>query len=479
MDISNSLKSMSKYYMQIFLAIICVLITISIIFIYIGIDSLKTEYDIGEGLRKQYAPFFMEKERGEHRAYTQYMQHSHNNFQIARILIVVCVLIIAFAYIIYIGYYIVKADRYKGILLTILDDDNGYLKLRLAHAVFILVLLAMFVMIIVKTEKSYSKMCDHSEIHEKQTLINLRNFIISLLVIIVLAITPLYVSFNNDNMQNISVLILTIVIILLLLIYLIHLQIDFREKIKENYKTYKGTLCDKIKVSPALENEIEKNMSKEVDELVPCSPDDCDCGTYKESYKYLMHIINNYDITSISIPQQLKFMFKPIYLGGENSIHLKRALVNMYNSVDNESIVSHISSDDFSKYLTDDVRCIINEGCGEEDPDKDTLKTKYANLFRNHVINNTIFNKGDPLPNDLRKKMMQERQSSIMKDTIFKYYNMIYYPFLLIILIVSYLIYHFVIYKGDDNNFQIIAICVFVLLVMASTINWFSRLSSI
>lgn len=489
-----------KYYIEIYLAIIYVLIAISILFIYIGgISPLKTEYDIGEGIRKQYAPFFMEKERGEHRAYKKYLESSSYNFKIANIILVVCLLIIVVSYLIYIVYLVViNLDSYHGLLTKLLPDNKNLLTI--AHVTFITALLIMFILVIVYTAKSYTRTCDHLASHEKEML-HKQAQVVSVTLGIISIVTVFYIS----NSKEMFLLFVTYVILGAILLLLIQILIEFREKITTNYESYKKDLCVEInKNTPTLNNEIDKNILKETDEPVLCpekKKEDC-CGIYKDSYKYLMHVINDHDITSISIPQQLKVVFKPTYLGGENIIHLKRALIRMYihfdelststtpNATDslhpdkiNETIRKELFDPKFKKYLTAEVECVITDGCGNKGDNADkneSEKQRYINLFKTHVINNTIFKKGDPLTNVMRGHMKEQRQSSIMKDAIFKYYNIINTFVTLIIGAILFFVYMLLMSKDESGiKLQIFAIAIVLLVILSSIINWFIRVTSI
>lgn len=477
-----------KYNTEIFLVILCILISISILFIYIGITSVKTEYDIGEGLRKQCSPFFMEKERGEHRAYNKYVESSSYNFKNANILLVVCLLIISTYYLFYIPYCLKYPSVYKGILSNRQEISSTVLKIM--HILSIITLLIISILIIVYTTKSYSQTCKHLPEHEK-TMLRTQSRVIWSVFSIISILTIVYTP--SPSIKNIAPFIIAYVVIAIILQILIELLIDFREKITHHYDTYKKTLCDDINLSKTnkpLKLELEKNMLKQDDEIIPCDidSDNCDCGDYIDSYKYLMHIINNHNVTSISIPQQLKFMFKPTYLGGENILDLKRALIKMYYNFDelgksdnNEHILEYLLNINFRKYLTKEVECAIGTGCSNTNEQQNKAdKERYINLFKTHLINNTIFKKGDPLTNKLRISMMKERQSSVMKDAIFKYYNIFNTFFRIIIIILAYLIYHFLIFKNEPGKrIQVVAICMFIFIIIASIVNWFSRVASI
>jgi len=61
------------------------------------------------------------------------------------------------------------------------------------------------------------------------------------------------------------------------------------------------------------------------------SPPDITSSEYRNKlYQYVMHVTNDTDVTGIAIPQELKAIIRPIYLTGEQTITLKRKLVEVF-----------------------------------------------------------------------------------------------------------------------------------------------------
>lgn len=486
---------------------IYVAITVAVIFIYMAIFALKGEYLYGDALRKQCSPTFMEKERGEHHAYNAYLKSSRNNFRNGNMILVTCVSIILLIYMIHIFILILKSftTKLKGFELPFYGNIavpaivNKY---RVIIPIMILVMLIMLFNKILSYNFKPNSICNTYVLNITETPIDFdkdkkmyRQHVryIWLILIVMFLITMLYNPIFDDGTVRLprphgtNALYVSFLIIGIVIFILFELIIEFQGKISYNYGKYKDELNRLINIELKGDNsqkilmELEKNIVKDekedrLGEQGTGAPTNIlTDGRYKNNlYKYLVHVINNYDITSITVPQELKHLINPMYLGGENIISLKHELVAVFYRHNN---ISPIIAEDLQpggvddgllQYLKSDIRLIL----ATDHPDK----YDYIQLLNTYIVNNVAFRKGNPLTREIIDLMTINRQSTEMRDSIYKYSRILNITLTLIMMLIFYYIYHFVIYKNSiEDRIQVVSLGAFITLVIISIIFWFYR----
>jgi hypothetical protein len=506
---------------NIVFAIIYLLIILAMILILRNAYELKGDYNYGEGLKQQCSPLFLEKERGEHQVYMGYIEGGYDKFKnIYLTLLSTSVMVIIFAYVlanILSLYYIYKNRKEADIdikFIALFGLFGGPTKTNkiviIPEVIIIVILLGLLVYWYVghhgsekniKTFKLTSTLnflkktpTEISEEDKLKILGMLNTFIHSIFLLIIVG-SAIYNPVINGIplmspkiMFNIFAIYITIAIVMRLITETI---IDFQNNVSYEYDKYKDELNKEIadifnsgdkQAISRIVNELEKNITN--DEMdtrlgkdgIGAPPNLFAERKYKEEgdlYKYLMHIINNYDIQNIQIPQELKTILNTVYLGGENSLELKKKLVNIYYRHKEGPLITHDdlkengNDVDLLPYLKARVRLVMVTS------DNDAERKKYLNILNTYVVSNTIFKKGNPLPENIIKIMSEHRRNNNMKATIDKYFNTIYILFTTILIIFSYFVYHYMIYPNNlDKKLQVVSLIGGILLAILGIAGW-------
>lgn len=488
-------------------------IIVAVIFIYMAIYAVKGGYEYGDYLRKQCSPVFMEKERGEHHAYNAYLNSSRNNFMNGNMVLVACVSLILMVYIIHTFSIFVKSFslELKGFKHPLTDDlvkvPSIVTKLHsIIPAVILLILIIMLVHAL-KYGFGSTSICNSYILSIKEIPVNFekdkaiyRRHVryIWLILITVALISVLYnpIFINDISTQSLlphglASLYVSFVIIAIVIFILFELIIEFQEKISYDYGKYRETLNSLIAIelkgpnSQKIIAEIEKNIVKDERDTrlgyegIGAPTDILSDARYKNDlYKYLMHVINNYDIMSIKVPQDIKPLINPMYLGGENIISLKLELVSTHYR---HSSISPIVPEDLQPGGLDDsllrfLRTEIRSQLVMNHPQT----YDYINLLNTHVVNNPIFKNGNPLTKQIIDVMTASRQSTIMRDSINKYSRILNILLTIISILISFYIYHFVIYKNSiEHRLQTVAFTAFIVLLFLTVVGWVLRTISL
>lgn len=487
---------------------IYVAIVIAVMFIYIAMFTLNGEYKYGDALRKQCSPTFMEKERGEHQAYKAYLKSARGNFRNGNTILVTCVSIILFIYIMHLCIILMKSltTRLKGLELPSYGNYTVPQFVINYHAIIPLMILILFIIllsIILSYNFRSDSICNTYVLNIVETPVNFDKdkkryrehvgFIWSILIIMILVTMFYNPIFEDDTTvrllgnNNPTVLYASFIIIGIVVSILFELIIEFQGKISYNYGTYKDELNRLIITELKGDNpqkilmELEKNIVKDekeerLGEQGIGAPSNIltDSRYNTELYKYLMHIINNYDITSITIPQEIKPLLNPMYLGGENIISLKQELVATYYRHNNKSpiVPEDVEPGGIDNSLLQFLNSDIRTKFATDHPEK----YDYIQILNTHIVNNSSFKKGNPLSKQMIDLMTINRQSTEMKDSIYKFSKILNIILTIIMILIAYYIYHFVIYKNSiEDRIQKVSLFAFIILLIISMIFWFYK----
>ena len=499
--------------------ILYTLIVIALILIIAAIYKLKGEYDYGEGLQHECSPVFMEKERGEHAAFEAYstsfytnLENIYNKMLSSCIIIIICAYILTLIYSPLVGETAVFARcmgkcgqitvSTKGNWLFYKDINIGPLK---SFALIPCVLIIIYIILLslwvdgtypnMKDAKSFNisalrnltggapkKLLD-KEItpDEKKAILRSQSLMIHSIFLIMLAGCAIY----NPVVDNKPLITPTTVMHLLVIYVILAVSmplvmstiLDMQNTIGYGYHTYKTNLYNAITEVGSknrIVKELEKNiMRSEPDRETP--PDLLRTNnvltyykTTDDLYKYVVHVINNYDIQTIQIPQELKSILNTTYLGGENIVELKRKLSDVYHR--HKDAGTLIKLEDFGEmdkdllpYLNTNARLAIIE----------KRANTYIKLLNVHVVSNTAFRKANPLPQNIIDIMTTRRQDTSMKDTIYKNFNAVNNVLTVFLILIGYLIYHYCLH--NNANQQNIALVACVVLLLIGALGWLTK----
>lgn len=474
--------------------------------------KLKGEYDYGAGLQQACAPIFMEKERGEHTAYIAYRDVVYTQIEKTYIYVLsICVFLIMVAYTLWLIGIIVKCMKSKDLtfynFITNMNcaiSNKGFI----CGVPFALILL-MVSLIITWIGGSFSNMYDSNlstfakfsftalksaalnntqNIKEPQKettdtdrrliLANSQGIIHAIFIVIIsgmLIYNPVIDGQPAVTHSMLSHLIVIYIIIATAMPLLTNMIIDIQNTMGYDYVKYKDDLNTTVDAlikggDTRLQAELEKNFYNS-DPISKTFSKNLDV-TQKllhfieregDMYKYLIHVINNYDIVSIQIPQELKSILNPTYLSGDNILELKRALSDVYNKLNGALLTYNNIDASLLPYLNTSARKDIS----------DKRASSVLSLLNTHVVTNTAFKKSNPLPMDIITKMNARRKNTAVKDVIDKNFRIINNVFTFFLIAIAYYVYHYHIYSYDiEMKVQFVALVACVLILLMGIIGW-------
>lgn len=245
----------------------------------------------------------------------------------------------------------------------------------------------------------------------------------------------------------------------------------------------------------SLQVELEKNIVKANPTLFgegPGAPDldPINSSEYKDVlYQYVMHVTNDADVSGIAIPQDLKYIIRPIYLTGEQTITLKRKLVEVFNrhhwagttitqtTLDTRSADSSedATDKDLLPFLIPDVAFKMATDDDDTKLEEKALRAKYISLLNAYIVNNISLKHGNPLPDTIISKMTNLRRNTSMKKMIDTYFTKVNFLVMFMIIGYAYYVYHNLYRNQPEGTIQKVSLLAFVLLVLLGFAGWFTK----
>ena len=511
------------------------LIILACILVLIVIYNLKGEYDYGAGLQQQCSPIFLEKERPEHNAYNAYINGAQGKLELAyKGIVFACIGLIMAIYTAWLIQKVVASctrEIDKNLLMYYREVDVTFLNKIWPIRILIPLLIALimsglllawvlgthgsdsmqklinispFTSFITSLKETPVKF-DEKEIETSKKRVDIFvNWIIFTIIMGGMALyNPIFKGDTDhdylklDAVVNIHIL---WVMVALLTMYIFKMIVDFQDSISYQYGVYKDKLNDAIsnilngsddEAKKLLLSELKKNITND-EALTRLSADGNgapidilnDSRYSKDLYKYLMHIINNHDITTIRIPQELKPLIKPNYLGGENIIELKRAIIDTYYRHLNTSkpyiTIETLREKGLDEALLPFVTLDVLLKMKTTTPSDNSTRDRYLLILNNTITNNPALKKGNPLPKNIIEIMSAGRQNTAIKDVIHKYFSTLNLIVTCILLVIAYYIYHNILHRNNlEDRLQLVALTTFVILIILGGIGWAVQLARV
>lgn len=504
-----------------------VLVLVSFIFMIKSSYDMKGAYDYGAGLQAQCGTVFMERERAEFHTNHVYKETVQDQFKVAyNYLLVVSVLVVMIGYTLWLLFALGIAATseenagvstntffynfptitrkgvnkmffvYKFILPVILLGGMGYLisvwsegnfKAKGAKIGNQTIKLSPFNDTVYKAGGAYTG---------KEWLLHTHYKYLGIIFGSILVGTMLYnPTFINSSITPITSryighIVTLYVVLLIVLPVFVDVIADF-QKIKLDYEGEKGASRlnelivnvlngsdpDKTNVRVELEKNIVKSDPQRLKEGGAPDLSDINKSEYKDTvYQYVMHVTNDTDITGIPIPQELKTMIRPVYLTGEQTIILKRKLIEVYNrhtdgsSINKDTLKSGVDTD-LKPFLVPDVAFKM-----ATDADADNaIRNRYLSLLNAYIVNNIALKHGNPLPSTIVDHMTAMRRDSTTKEVINRYFTKVNSLIMFMIVAYAYYVYHNLYRNYPEQTIQKVSLLAFVLLVILGFAGWFTK----
>lgn len=497
-----------------------VLVLVSFIFMIKSSYDMKGAYDYGTGLQTQCDTVFMERERADFHTNKTYNETVLDQFKVSyNYLIAVSVLLVMISYVLWVLFTAfaglssvndkVSTNTY---LYNITYTMNRFFWIP-KYGYPLMILGAMGYLMSVWIKGNFTKSGNLSPFNDavykmggaytgKKWLLNTHYKYLGIIFGSIIVGTMLY----NPVFQNTTItpipsryighIFVLYLILLIVLPVFVDVIADFQD-IKLKYEDKATQLNESIKsiiqngsepTKTNLRIEIEKNIVKSDPKRLngeSGAPDlsNINNSEYKDVlYQYVMHVTNDTDIVGIAIPQELKSIIRPVYLIGEQTILLKRKLIDVYNrhrdgsSITKDSLnknpTNNTSGDaDLKPFLIPDVAIKM----ATNDPADNTIREKYLALLNAYIVNNVSFKHGNPLPDDIVKKMVNMRNESTTKEVINRYFTKVNSLIMFIIVAYAYYVYHNLYRNYPEQTIQKVALLAFVLLILLGFAGWFTK----
>lgn len=480
---------------------------------------MKGAYDYGVGLQRQCGQMFMERERADFQVYDTYVSTVRGQFEKAYLqLLSMSVLIILSSYIVWLllvfflnmnnpAY---SVPPFSSKLLAIIAQFGPPLLLG-SGTVILLSLWVQYNYIETSESKTISpfhvltynyrkegRFVSYDKAKKDEIIKKQRLFLAAIFGTILLGsviYNPILPTINDTLFpKHFQIHTLALFVILLVFIPLIsNVIVDFQNKVGVAYESTSKNLNDAVKSEvnndADVRFEIQNNIVKaEPERLGPeggGAPDLSSINTspYKDTvYQYAMHILNNADIQSITIPHPLKEILNPLYLRGEQILELKRKLVQLATTNNTSTSLIRLrekaanaqtgGEDMFIlPYLSADAQLKFATNAATEA----TIRDRYLALLNTYVVKNQAFKKGNPLSQSTIQEMNAMRGNSAMKQVVNSYYTKINGLILFVICAYAYKIYHDSYVAQPVNTIQFVSLVAFILLLLLGFVGWFTK----
>lgn len=502
---------------SLFVIILYILLVTAIILIITASHDIKASKELGENFEKQCNGIFLEKERADFHIYSCYnalydydtKEGKFSNkrgairerfktayvYLLSMIIYIILAVLLVYTLVKCINFGMVSFLGGDNIELTMFwkpininKGDNKYQSYGLF--MYVLALLLCQVLLFSSWVMGNSKEASlnpFSDITEKtdtakyyendsiQKVIQNHYTYITLILVVVILSLP---GFNFKVFKrvpevptSISLMIIFILIALLIIVPLFMNSVKaFENNICSTYHDSITQLNDAVKKlyreNSALRKELEKNImldkraNMKSDDEIPPRVDLLNTKDYDEIlYMYLPHILNNTHINGISIPQELKPLIENRFLAGELSVELKEQFIKTYYKHRDNTKITKENVGDLLPYFKESVR-------------KD-ISSDAINLLNTHILNNDAFKKGNPLPDEILRKLETIRNNKTIKNTTETYTSTINGILMAILIVIMYHIYHNVIYPNDpDIKIQYVSMIVFIMVVILGIVGW-------